>query len=234
VHTVRGYHLYRLIEHDPEQMAEVLHISESLLSRCGLASIVGTDGGIGRIDSACSEEQAIARYAANRYALVILSDLHAAEAHRRLLKYIKQESPKQKVLVIGDTENAREVLWLLEQGVDGYLTRECDRDEIIHAVFAIIKGERFFCNKVLNILVERHMLKDEVDDCSATNLTLREMDITRLIAEGKTSKEIATQLIISQHTVQTHRKNIMRKLKMNSVSELTLYAVNTGLITTTK
>jgi DNA-binding CsgD family transcriptional regulator len=82
--------------------------------------------------------------------------------------------------------------------------------------------------------VERHMMKDEEDDCSATNLTLREMDITRLIAEGKTSKEIANQLHISQHTVQTHRKNIMRKLKVNSVSELTLYAVNTGLIATNK
>jgi DNA-binding NarL/FixJ family response regulator len=215
-------------------MVKVLHVSESLLSRCGLASIIGQDSGIAPIEQACDEEVAMTHYVAEKYGLVVLSDLKTSETQKRLLKHIKQESPTQKVLVIGETENAREVLWLLEQGVDGYLTRECDRDEIIHAIYAIIKGERFFCNKVLNILVERHMMKDEEDDCSATNLTLREMDITRLIAEGKTSKEIANQLHISQHTVQTHRKNIMRKLKVNSVSELTLYAVNTGLIATNK
>ncbi len=215
-------------------MVKVLHISESLLSRCGLASIIGSDSGIAPIEHARDEQEALAHYAADKYGLVVFSDLKASEIQKRLLKHIIQQDPKQKVLVIGETENAREVLWLLEQGVDGYLTRECDRDEIIHAIYAIIKGERFFCNKVLNILVERHMMKDEEDDCSATNLTLREMDITRLIAEGKTSKEIATHLHISQHTVQTHRKNIMRKLKVNSVSELTLYAVNTGLIPTSK
>jgi DNA-binding NarL/FixJ family response regulator len=215
-------------------MVKVLHISESLLSRCGLASIIGKDSGIAPIEQACDEEAAIANYAVDKYGLVILSDLKTSETQKRLLRHIKQESPKQKVLVIGETENARDVLWLLEQGVNGYLTRECDRDEIIHAIYAIIKGERFFCNKVLNILVERHMIKDKEDDCSATNLTIREMDITRLIAEGRTSKEIATHLVISQHTVQTHRKNIMRKLKVNSVSELTLYAVNTGLIPTSK
>jgi DNA-binding NarL/FixJ family response regulator len=215
-------------------MVKVLHISESLLSRCGLASIIGSDSGIAPIEQARDEQEAVAHYEADKYGLVVFSDLKASEIQKRLLKHIIQQDPKQKVLVIGETENAREVLWLLEQGVDGYLTRECDRDEIIHAIYAIIKGERFFCNKVLNILVERHMMKDEEDDCSATNLTLREMDITRLIAEGKTSKEVANQLHISQHTVQTHRKNIMRKLKVNSVSELTLYAVNTGLIPTSK
>ncbi len=205
-----------------------------MLSRCGLASIISEDSTIGKIDHACSLEEVREKYAEGKYRLVILSDLYTEGAEHDILTHIRKHSSAQRVLMIAEPNSAREVLALLERGVDGYLTRECDRNEIVHAVYAIIKGERFYCNKVLNILVDRHLMKDDPEDCSATALTQREMDITRHIAEGRTSKEIASRLHISQHTVQTHRKNIMRKLKMNSVSELTLYAVNTGLIATSK
>ncbi len=201
-----------------------------MLSRCGLASIIAEGSGIEKIDHACCLVDVREKYAAGRYQLVILSDLYSDNAEHEILNHIKKHSADQRVLVIAEPSSARQVLALLENGVNGYLTRECDRNEIIHAVYAIIKGERFYCNKVLNILVERHLMKDELDDCSATNLTQRETDITRLIAEGKSSKEIASLLNISLHTVQTHRKNIMRKLNVNSASELTLYAVNTGLL----
>jgi DNA-binding NarL/FixJ family response regulator len=212
----------------------ILHISGNLLSRVGMASIITEDAAIAGIDHARSVEEAKEKFNAGKYALVILSDQYAPAIEKGILAHIKTVAPNQRVLMISETDDARAVLAKLEQGVDGYLTRECDRNEIIHAVYAIIKGERFYCNKVLNILVDRHLMKDDPEDCSATALTQRETDITRLIAEGRTSKEIASRLHISQHTVQTHRKNIMRKLKMNSVSELTLYAVNTGLIATTK
>lgn len=213
-------------------MNRILHISENMLSRSGLEAILSDDSSLAAVDHASCMEEVQEKLKKGAYQLVVLSDLYATETQRKVLGYIKQMAPKQRVLIISDTENTREVLSLIERGVDGYLTRECDRNEIIHAVYAILKGERFYCNKVLNILVDRHLMKDMDDDCSATGLTQREMDVTRLIAEGGSSKEIATWLNISLHTVQTHRKNIMRKLKVNSVSELTLYAVNTGLITT--
>lgn len=195
-----------------------------------MASIITEDAAIAGIDHARTVEELKEKFTAGTYALVIVSDLFAPVSEHDVLAHLKVVSPDQRVLMISETDDARAVLAKLEQGVDGYLTRECDRNEIIHAVYAIIKGERFYCNKVLNILVDRHIFKDDIEDCSATNLTQRETDITRLIAEGKSSKEIASLLNISLHTVQTHRKNIMRKLNVNSASELTLYAVNTGLL----
>ena len=69
-----------------------------------------------------------------------------------------------------------------------------------------------------------------VEDCAPTPLTVREIEIVQLAAKGLIAKEIASQLDLSTHTVYTHRKNIMRKLKINTASELILYAVNNGLV----
>ena len=128
---------------------------------------------------------------------------------------------KKEVLFVGRL--------VLEKGVEGYLTRECDEDEIIHAIFAIAKGEKFYCNKVMDIILNKQY-NPEDNNCEPTTLTQRETEITALIAKGMTNKSIAEQLHLSPHTVHTHRKNILRKLGINSVSELTLYAINIGLI----
>ena len=79
---------------------------------------------------------------------------------------------------------------------------------------------------MLDIILE----KRETPDCNATILTERESEITALVAKGLTNKEIANQLCLSHHTVHSHRKNIIKKLGVSSVSELTLYALNVGLI----
>ena len=83
---------------------------------------------------------------------------------------------------------------------------------------------------MLNILLDKSAIEEEEEDCSPTTLSEREVEITQQIADGLTSKKIAEKLFISPHTVQTHRKNIMRKLKVNSVSELVVYAMKAGLV----
>ena len=110
------------------------------------------------------------------------------------------------------------------------MTFECDEEEIIHAIFAIYKGEKFYCNKVLDIVFNKHLFKKEDDNCEPTNLTVRETEITILITKGNTNKEVAELIHLSPHTIHTHRKNIMKKLGLKSVSELTIYAISTGLI----
>ena len=120
------------------------------------------------------------------------------------------------------------MLKLLESGINGCVTRSCSEDEIINAIFSIAKGEKFFCNKVVDVILNKHLYQKE-EDCAATVLSGREAEVTGLIASGLTNKEIATELFLSSHTIHTHRKNIMRKLKLKSVSELTIYAINTGL-----
>jgi DNA-binding NarL/FixJ family response regulator len=133
-------------------------------------------------------------------------------------------------LVISDVKNESAVLKILERGIQGYLTYECDEDEIIHAIFAISKGEKFYCNKVLDIVFNKHLYNKEDDNCDAVSLTSRETEIARFIASGLTNREVADKIHLSPHTVHTHRKNIMKKLGVRSASELTIYAIGIGLI----
>ena len=147
--------------------------------------------------------------------------------------HINTHFPKCKFVVITADENRDRINKTLSCGVSGFLTKTCDREEIRKAITATSKGEKFFCNKILDIILAKHLGKEETD-CAPTELTVREIEIVKLVSEGHSSKEIAEMLNLSLLTVQTHRRNLMRKLKIKSVSELVLYAVNTGLADTMK
>lgn len=130
-------------------------------------------------------------------------------------------NPQLKVLVItDDTDNSR-IRSLLKGGVQGFLTKSCSQSEIIEALNALYSGETFYCNRVLKALVESN---DRVE------LSEREMEVVKLIATGSTSFEIADELSISIHTVNSHRKNILKKLKLKSPTELIIFAVEQGWV----
>ena len=134
------------------------------------------------------------------------------------------------ILVISNDQQKSRVLTVLETGIHGYVTGECCEDEISRAVVAVAKGEKFFCNKIIDVLLEKKISNGEEPDCEPTILTEREIEISTLLAEGLNGKTVADKLCISHHTVHTHRKNIMKKLKIKTAYELTIYAINTGLI----
>lgn len=141
---------------------------------------------------------------------------------------IKRLAEKIRVIAISSDTDEQRILKVIEYGTNGFLTKECDPDEINLAVRSVLKGERFFCNRVLDIILQKKLQTE--DDCEPTSLTERENEITALIAAGYTNKAIADTLHLSPHTVHTHRKNIMRKLNAKSTSDLVLYAVRVGLV----
>jgi DNA-binding NarL/FixJ family response regulator len=140
---------------------------------------------------------------------------------------IKQVSPKTNILIISGDADKNSIFQVLENGVNSYLSKHCDEKEIIDAVIATAKGEKFYCTNVLNYLLEKSFPKST---CNPTPLSTREIEIVRLVSTGLIAKEIAGKLNLSTHTVYTHRKNIMKKLNIGSTSELVLYAVQEGLV----
>lgn len=140
---------------------------------------------------------------------------------------IKAAHKGTNVLIISSDNNKQNIYTVLEDGVNSFLTKHCDEEEILDAVRATAKGERFFCTTVLEFILERSFPKER---CAPTPLTPRETEIVRLVAKGFIAKEIADKLNLSTHTVYTHRKNIMKKLQLNTASELVLYAVNQGIL----
>ncbi len=148
------------------------------------------------------------------------------------LEKINEISEKTKMLVISDDRNKGNILKAIKYGVTGYLSKQCEKEEIINALFTIHKGEKFFCNKILDVILEKE--NNQSIGPSALNLSEREIEVITLVASGYSNKEIADKLFISIHTLYTHRKNIMKKLNFKSPVELVLFALDLGLIDTKK
>ena len=113
------------------------------------------------------------------------------------------------------------------------LVPSADEEEILNAINSISKGEKFICHKIIDIILDKpkNILDD---DCKPINLSIRELEIIQQNALGLSAKEIGEKLFISTHTVYTHKKNIMKKLQINSSSELILFAIKHGIIANNK
>lgn len=142
---------------------------------------------------------------------------------------VKSMSPRTHILIVSDDEDRDNIYKVIDSGGISFLTKECDQDEIVSAVLATSKGEKFICHKIIDIILNNKNGTAAPDDCKPYNLSLREIEIIQLTAKGLSAKEIAGRLYLSTHTVYTHKKNIMKKLKLNSSSEMILYAINNGL-----
>jgi len=113
-------------------------------------------------------------------------------------------------------------------GINNIILKTAGREEILEALAATLKGKKYYSNELLDLLFDPGEKKSTNEETG--QLTVSEMEIVRLIAEGLTTKEIAARKYISFHTVITHRKNIFRKLGVSSVSELIMYALKSGWI----
>ncbi|MEM1123872.1 MAG: response regulator transcription factor [Bacteroidota bacterium] len=145
------------------------------------------------------------------------------------IQSILNKHPYTGILVISADNDKQTVYEVLEYGVTSFLTKSCDAKEIVEGIHAAAKKQRYFCKKVMDYVFERSF-SPTAEDCAPLPLTVREIEVVQLTAKGLIAKEIASQLDLSTHTIYTHRKNIMRKLKISTSSELILYAVNNGLL----
>jgi DNA-binding NarL/FixJ family response regulator len=147
------------------------------------------------------------------------------------LEKLTKEVSNLNVLVISSDNDKGSITKVLQLGVKGYLTKACSKDEVLLAIQSTAKGEKFFCHKILDIIMEKHF-SPAAENCDPTILTVRETEILKFIAKGRSSQQIADSLHLSPHTVQTHRKSIIRKLNIKSPAEFVIYAIDLGIITT--
>lgn len=199
------------------------------LIRLGLKHLLSAKAHFQIVAEVVDEEDLLAELMEQHPNVVILDYDQEDNFSPSTISRIKEISPTSNILVISADNNKKNIYQVLESGVNSFLTKTCDEDEIVDAVKATAKGEKFFCTRVLDYLLEKSFAKEEID-CAPTPLSPREIEIVRLIARGHIAKEIASKLNLSTHTIYTHRKNIMKKLQLGSSSELVLYAVNKGIV----
>lgn len=145
---------------------------------------------------------------------------------------ITAASPKIAVIILSMHSDESYVLRALKAGARGYLLKDSAEGDLIAAVHAVAANKAFFSPAVSKVLAEdylRQMQQRGVED-SYDLLTARERELLQLIAEGRSTKDIATLLNLSPYTVETHRGNLMSKLNVHSVPELILYAVRKRII----
>ncbi len=147
------------------------------------------------------------------------------------LERVKQHSPATEILVLSPALDKHNILRVLQLGVKGYLTKECSKEEIIMAIYAVAKGEKFYCHKILDVIMEKHFPSTS-EDCEPTVLTNRETEVLILLAKGKNTQQIASDLYLSPHTIHTHRKSIIKKLSIKSPTEFVVRAMDLGLLKT--
>lgn len=131
--------------------------------------------------------------------------------------------PKKKILVIDTIEDKQETIQILQMGVHGYILRQCDAQEIMDAIKAITANKNFFCSNVLQF-------NRDVAGSVESKLSMREVEILKLIAEGLTNNEIADKIFLSAHTVATHRKNLMKKFQAKNNVDLVISAIKESII----
>ena len=206
---------------------KTLLVDDHALLRDGLAALLEDTGEFEVVGFAASGREALARVDELRPQLVVMDlampDLNGVEATRRLL----QAHPKTKVVALTMHADRRYVSGALKAGAAGYVLKEAAFDELIDAATRVMAGTTYLSPKVSDLMVREYVSKQESGLVSV--LSSREREVLQLIAEGRSTKEIADDLCISSKTVESHRKRIMDRLELRTVAELTKFAVRWGL-----
>ena len=214
------------------QPVSVILADAQFLVREGLKKLLSDFEQVELLAEVTDEEELLEQLDRHESPLVIIDYAQPGYFSPDTIALIKEKSPPSSILVISSDGQKDNIYRVLEQGVNCYITKNCDQQEVIDAVKAASKADKFFCTRVLDYLLEKSFpsKKTEEVNCEPTPLSPREIEIVRLVAQGLIAKEIADVLNLSTHTIYTHRKNIMKKLQLSSASELMVYAVNQGWV----
>jgi DNA-binding NarL/FixJ family response regulator len=144
-----------------------------------------------------------------------------------LNNYIKEKRPEISTLVVSMHTDSNMIDVLIQNNVDGFLSKNADSDELLEAIKMILKGGKYFSEAVKQEYLKSVFNKEKE---TLEMLTSREKDVLKLIAEEYTTQEIADKLFLSKHTIESYRKTLILKLKVRNLAGLTRYAVKLGLL----
>ena len=157
-----------------------------------------------------------------------MPNLNGIEATRQIVA----EFPKIKVIALSMHSDRRFVLNMFKAGAKGYMIKDCAFKDLAHAIRVVVDNQTYLSNEIADIVLKGYLASAAFEKSSAFELlSPREREVLQLLAEGKTSSQIAETLHVSVKTIETHRAQLMAKLEVKSIAELTKYAIREGLTT---
>jgi DNA-binding NarL/FixJ family response regulator len=156
-----------------------------------------------------------------------MPNLNGLDAARQILTVL----PEARILILTVHDSDQVVREVLAAGARGFLLKSDTGRDLVAAVEALQHGRTFFTSRVSQMMLDGYLRPHNQNETSnQCVLTPREREVIQLVAEGKSTKEVATALNLSVKTAETHRTNLMRKLDLHSIADLTLYAVRNGIV----
>jgi DNA-binding NarL/FixJ family response regulator len=158
---------------------------------------------------------------------VSMPDLNGIEATTQILENL----PETRVIALSMHSDKRFVMGMLRAGAAGYLLKDCASQELANAIAQVAGGKKYLSPEITGVVIDdflRGSVQEE-DETVASVLSAREREVLQLIAEGWSTKQIASHLYVSIKTIETHRRQIMKKLDLHTIADLTKYAIREGL-----
>jgi len=219
-----------------EKVKIVLADDHSIV-RDGIKSTLGSEKAISIIGEASNGKDAVELIAKLKPDVAILDITMPEMTGLEAVKKISELGINTKCLVLSMHDKEEYIMEAIESGAHGYLLKDTEKEEFIKAIYTVAKGEKYFSIVVSGILVNGYLQKvksgtplvksnDETED---SLLTKREKNILKMVVDGHNNKEIADELMISVRTIETHRGNIMKKLKVKNAVEMVKKALEEKL-----
>jgi DNA-binding NarL/FixJ family response regulator len=212
---------------------KVLIADDHEIVRQGLRSMLEAQRDCQIVGEAADGRQAVSMTKELNPDVVILDigmpTLNGLEAARQILKH----RPQTKILILTMHESDSVIREVLDAGARGYILKTDAGRDLVAAVDSLRRNKTFFTSRVSQMILDGFLKGDprpQESGSGAIRLTPRQREIVQLLAEGKSSKEVAVALDLSVKTAETHRANIMRKLDCHSVSEVVRYAIRNNII----
>lgn len=205
----------------------ILLVDDHQLFLEGLKSLIAAEKGMEVVGQAANGREAVRLCRIHEPDVVIMDITMPEQNGIEATREIREEFPNIKIIALSMHKKTHFVRRMIEAGANGYVLKGCAFEEITSAIRAVNTDGGYICSEVAGTLME--LVGKPADENPLDQLTPRERQILQLIAEGKRSKEIAADLLVSLKTVEAYRTQLMRKLKIDSIAGLTKFAIAHGL-----
>jgi RNA polymerase sigma factor (sigma-70 family) len=201
------------------------------LFRLGLRQLINKQPGIAVVAEAATGFEAVNATRDHSPDVVLMDismpELNGIEAARQ----IAEAGGGTNVIILSMHTDRRYIIEALHAGARGYLLKDSAAEEVFRAIHKVTRGQLYLSRQINERVIEEFIQRSHVDMESAYSvLSAREREVLQLVAEGKSTRDIAEKLNLSAKTIETHRLHIMDKLNLHTVAELTKYAIKEGLI----
>ncbi|PIV24424.1 MAG: DNA-binding response regulator [Deltaproteobacteria bacterium CG03_land_8_20_14_0_80_45_14] len=211
----------------------VLVVDDHTIVRDGICALLRLAGDIEVVGEAANGREALEMVRKLMPDVMLIDiampNMNGLEATR----HIRKEFPRVKVLVLTQYDDKEHVFWAIEAGAIGFISKTAASSELVSGIRSVYRGDSFLSPSAAKFLVEDYQLEASIrkEQDPYKQLTDREREILKLLAEGYNTREIANMLVISTKTVEGHKTNLMSKLDIHNRTNLVKYALRKGIIT---